>query len=259
MSSMITDKVTAVWKPQGWTPLQAVQAFKNQHPQYVNETVSYAGRLDPMAQGVLLLLIGDENKKRKHYEKLEKDYETEMVIGITTDSFDALGIVTGAYFRPVAENELRSVLPMFTGRQEQAYPAYSSKAVNGKPLYWWTRQKRLPEIRIPLHTIDIYSIDLTGIRTVPAKLLYSNAVQKIRNVSGDFRQKEILVSWKKFSETSGKETVTIAGLRVSCASGTYIRQLVSDIGDRLGCGAFALSITRTRVGDYMKQLCDQLT
>ena len=46
-----------------------------------------------MAEGVLLLLVGDENKKRKEYEKLSKEYESGIVLGITTDSFDALGII----------------------------------------------------------------------------------------------------------------------------------------------------------------------
>jgi tRNA U55 pseudouridine synthase TruB len=66
------QKTACVYKPQGATPLDAVTMFKARHPEYAGSTVSYAGRLDPMAEGLLILLIGDENRNRKHYERLRK-------------------------------------------------------------------------------------------------------------------------------------------------------------------------------------------
>ena len=90
---MKNSSVVVVYKPQGWTPLAAVEEFKKSNPSYSDEKISYAGRLDPMAEGPLLLLVGNENKKRKEYEQLKKSYEAEIVLGISTDSFDALGII----------------------------------------------------------------------------------------------------------------------------------------------------------------------
>ena len=69
------SSLISVWKPQGWIPLRAVEEFKKKSPEYKDVKISYAGRLDPMAEGVLLLLVDEENKKRKVYEGFQKVYE----------------------------------------------------------------------------------------------------------------------------------------------------------------------------------------
>ena len=69
------NQVISIFKPLGLTSYQAIKLFKQKHPQYADEKISPAGRLDPMAEGILLLLLGEENKKRNEYEKLEKEYQ----------------------------------------------------------------------------------------------------------------------------------------------------------------------------------------
>jgi tRNA pseudouridine55 synthase len=252
---MESPGVYAVWKPQGWTPLQAVHAFKKSNPKHASETISYAGRLDPMAEGVLLLLMGEENKRRKQYEGLKKEYETYMVLGITTDSLDALGMVTAIRFRTVTPHELASAIVQFVGKQQQAYPAYSSRTVGGKPLYWWARRNRLSEISIPRKTVEIYSIVMINHDMVSVTDLHHEINQKISHVTGDFRQREISAAWETLSKKYADQQVTRVRISISCSSGTYVRQLVSDIGSTIGCGAFALSIVRTKVGQYPHGNC----
>src|SRR5579871_234239 len=82
-----------LYKPIGKTPLEVIREFQIQNPEYQNVKLGYAGRLDPMAEGVLLVLVGEENKKRKEYERLKKEYEFTVLFGIETDSYDALGTV----------------------------------------------------------------------------------------------------------------------------------------------------------------------
>ena len=65
---MAKKKVLNLYKPQGVTPLELIDRFRQKHPEYKDEKLGYAGRLDPMAEGILLVLVGDENKKRKTYE-----------------------------------------------------------------------------------------------------------------------------------------------------------------------------------------------
>ena len=86
--------VIYLWKPVGVTPLQFLNIFKEKHSEYKNETLSYAGRLDPVAEGILIVLVGDENKKREKYLGLDKQYVSEIVFGISTDTFDQLGLIT---------------------------------------------------------------------------------------------------------------------------------------------------------------------
>jgi tRNA pseudouridine55 synthase len=243
----------AVWKPQGWTPLKAVSEFKKKKPQYKNVKVSYAGRLDPMAEGVLLLLIGEENKERNIYEKLRKTYETEVVLGIATDSFDALGIiysiVPGSF---PTRGDIEECLNKFVGKQKQKYPPYSSKTVNGKSLIWWTKSNKLSEIKIPEKEIEIYSIKLLERSMIEAPDLYKIVKEKISNVEGNFRQEKILDEWEKFLKIYKDKKFLKIRIKTSCSSGTYIRQLANDIGEALK-GAFALSITRTSVGKFTKE------
>lgn len=247
----MNKSIFTVWKPIGWTPLQSIQEFKRTNPEYRNETISYAGRLDPMAEGALLLLVGDENKKRKEYENLKKEYETEIVLGISTDTFDSLGLVQKSEIsNQYSKKELTRAINSFLGKQLQKYPPYSSKPVNGKPLYWWARRDKISEIEIPSHEVEIYDIVDGGWWMVDGKELANKTIEKIKIVEGDFRQEEIIKAWQEFGKLHSKEEFQVLKLNISCSSGTYIRRLASDLGEKLGTGAFALSIKRTRVGDF---------
>src|SRR4051812_15345092 len=85
-------------KPLSFTPLQATLKFKQAFPEYADQKIAYAGRLDPMAEGLLLLLIGNETKKRKDYEALSKTYEFSILLGISTDTYDLLGKIKETNF-----------------------------------------------------------------------------------------------------------------------------------------------------------------
>lgn len=141
-------KTVFVNKPIAVTPLEAIEIFKVKFPEYVNEKISYAGRLDPMAEGLLLLLIGEENKSRNKYEGLNKTYEAEVIFGISTDSFDQLGLVEKAELKLFNKKTIEKVINNFIGKQKQYYPPYSSRTVKGKPLYWWAKNNKLSEIQI---------------------------------------------------------------------------------------------------------------
>ena len=242
--------VIPIWKPVGWTPLESILEFKKNNPEYDVVKISYAGRLDPMAEGILLLLIGEENKKRKEYEKLNKKYESEIILGISTDSFDALGIIYNIKLSLPAKDDVDKCLRAFVGRQDQTYPPYSSKPVKGRPLFWWAKNNRLSEIKIPKKKIEITSIKLESIKKINATKLFKDAEKRIKKVKGDFRQAKILEIWEKFADKHKHQEFLKIRILVTCLSGVYIRRLASDIGEKLGTGGFALSITRTSVGNY---------
>lgn len=247
--------IVCIWKPVGITPFEAIQIFNKKNPKYRNETISYAGRLDPMAEGVLILLIGKENKNRDKYLKLKKEYESEIILGISTDTYDSLGLITDQSLKAVSRKEIEKSLKSFIGKQNQDYPPYSSKTVNGKPLYWWARNKNLNEIKIPNHEIEIYSIKLLNFEKVFVEKTVSEIIKQIKKVEGDFRQEDIIKSWGKFSkENNGKELIKIK-IKTSCSSGTYVRGIASSLGEKLKTGAFTYSIKRTRVGGFKREDC----
>ena len=123
-------------KRVGETPLQAIERWKEAHPRYAATGASYAGRLDPMASGKLLVLLGDECKRQQEYTKLDKVYDVEVLLDIGSDTGDVLGIVSSNDARTFPTGrEVRAAFTEELGTHERPYPIYSSKTVDGKPLF----------------------------------------------------------------------------------------------------------------------------
>lgn len=245
----------AIYKPKGITPYQLIQQFRKTHPQYAQETIGFAGRLDPLAHGVMLFMIGDATKDRDTYLSLSKEYECEAVFGIATDTYDVLGIPQTAVDKRLTINRqaLTAFLQSKLGKHIQSYPPFSSKAVHGKPLHWWAKQGKLKKITIPTREIEIYDFQLITTKTISAKKLQKEVKQQISSVTGDFRQKEIGERWEAVFAKSKKlrvQSYPTARFYISCSSGTYVRALVDELGKYLGCGATTIEILRTRVGKY---------
>ena len=244
------DRVINIYKKHGETPLQALERYVASHPEYKGVKMTYAGRLDPMAEGVLILLTGEKNKEREAYTGLPKDYEFDFVLGVETDTYDLLGKITGATgAKNLSHEDIASALRKYSGTFEQAYPAYSSKVVDGKQLFEYARAGTIGKIVLPKHSVTVTSMELVGERSISRGDFLREVVQAVESVTGDFRQKEIVTLWKKYIEDA-PENLTVYTARVSCGSGFYVRQLVSDIGRDLGTGAVTSRILRTRVGDF---------
>lgn len=243
------NEIVAINKPYGLTPLQAINAFKYKFPSYALEKISYAGRLDPMANGLLILLVGDQNKKRNEFESLEKSYEFEILLGISTDTYDPLGLITATNpLREDTASQCIKILGSFIGQREQSYPPFSSMHVAGKPLYFWAREGKLADIKIPTKKITISSLEIASTSYLSSIDLVKKIIERVSNIKGDFRQPEIVKSWEDL--TTSTQLFPIVSCRATVSSGTYIRSLAYEIGERLGVGAIAYSITRTQVGKW---------
>ena len=235
-------------KLPGETPLQTINRFKQTNPEYQHRKLGYAGRLDPMAEGVLLVLVDDENKKRKEYEDLAKTYEFQVLWGVETDSYDILwSIVKTHATTPEAIKKLPSIISSFIGEFQQPYPPYSSQPVQGKPLFWWARQGRLDEISIPEKNISIYSIEYKETITLQKYELQKSIIDRIRVVRGDFRQENITETWKAFFEKTKQDSWYISSFIVTCSSGTYVRSLAKRLGETIKTNALAYTIKRTKI------------
>lgn len=73
-----------LWKEVGETPFAALSKWRKENPKYQDTPACYAGRLDPMAKGKLLILLGNECKKKDHYTGLDKEYEREVLFDVGT-------------------------------------------------------------------------------------------------------------------------------------------------------------------------------
>ena len=248
-------KVINIYKPIGLTPLQLVNKFKEKYPKYKNIKIAYAGRLDPMAKGILVLLVEPVTKKGNYYQNLKKEYEFSVLFGVETDTYDVLGLIKSSKLKVKSYNSklkvrLENIIKSFEGKHNQTYPPYSSKAVRGKPLFWWARKGKLSEIKLPTKKIIIHSIKLLDIYSESSKKIQNEIIRNIKKVKGDFRQKEILDKWEEFFDKNHNVNFDIAKLKVSCSSGTYVRSIAHKLGKDLETSAIALNIKRVKVGNY---------
>lgn len=244
------DNVLNLYKKKSETPLQTIERYVKAHPEYKDSRMTYAGRLDPMAEGLLLVLSGAKNNEREAYTGLDKDYEFEFVLGVATDTFDMLGkVLSAGDASKVSEKMVKDALMKYSGSFDQKYPPYSSKILNGVPLFQLAREGKLNEKDIPSHQVTVASMELLSSRIVSKDDFIESTFAAISAVLGDFRQKEILKAWNAYF-ADGPAQFILYKARVSCGSGFYVRQLVQDIGRDLGTGAVTVSILRTRVGEY---------
>ncbi len=246
-------------KKEGETPLFALESFRKKHgKKYQDIKMTYAGRLDPMASGLLLVLAGEEIKNKEKYLALEKEYEFEVLFGVSTDTYDILGKITSVARQGLAnlakkelEKEIKNNLKSFLGESIQKYPMYSSKTVRGKPLFSYARAGE--EVGVPERHIFIKKLKLEKIKEINSKNLLKNVQKRIEKVVGDFRQKEILKIWEKelLSLSKNKNKLQIASFKIKCSSGTYVRGIAHSLGQKMGKGALAFSIKRTKIGKYV--------
>lgn len=247
----------AVYKPVSKTPLECVLAYRIIHTIPPEVPVSYAGRLDPMAEGVLLLLVGDENKQRRSFEHLNKSYEVTCVFGISTDSGDGMGIPQHALIPAINSSQMQAHLSKYVGKFDQRYHPYSSRLVDGKPLFYWAKQGLIHTIKIPTHQVNISNIELISESEIKQEDMIHNITHRVSEVSGDFRQQEIISAWSKLALSV--QILPTFTLRVNCEQGgTYIRVLVEDIAHDLHQHAFTYRLVRNQVGNWNLDNCLRL-
>lgn len=238
------NKVVELYKPIGKTPLEALEKYRKEHPKLINVKMAYAGRLDPMAHGMLKILIGDACKERDKYQALNKTYKFQVLFGVTTDTFDLMGIPSLKSIFKFDSEQAKKVIKTFEGRNIQNYPVFSSMHVEGKPLFWWAKEKRLNEITIPRKEVEIFSIKVNKKGKILGKEILEKAKKNIPRVKGDFRQDEILKKWEEVLKEKNDFSFPLFYIEANVTSGTYVRAIANEIGEKVGTGAIAFDIER---------------
>lgn len=184
------DGIILINKPKEWTSHDIVNKVKK----ILNEKVGHTGTLDPMATGVLPLLVGKGTLCSKYLINHNKTYKVKLELGKKTDTADTEGKIVEekeVTNKMLEKTVIKEVLNKFLGKQEQIPPIYSAIKVNGKKLYEYARKGKTVEIKP--RQIEIYSIELLSIN------------KKLKQIE----------------------------FEVSCSKGTYIRSLCEDIGNKL--------------------------
>lgn len=201
------DGIIIINKTKGCTSHDIVYKIKKM----LNGKVGHTGTLDPMAEGVLPILIGKGTLASKYLINHDKKYIVELQLGTKTDTADGEGRIVKQ--QPVNKEilttkNIEKILQSFVGKQEQIPPIYSAIKINGKKLYEYARKGQ--EIELKPRKIEIYNIKLIN---------YSVEEKQIK-------------------------------FEVFCGKGTYIRSLCEDIAIKFGTVGYMKSLKRIQVGDF---------
>ncbi len=235
----------------GETPRECILRYKTENPALRALAMTYAGRLDPMAEGLLLVVSGEALGQKEKYLNLPKKYRFEILWEFESDTLDILGLPKSddiSIFPNVAEVEEK--IKNSAGKFEQSYPAFSSQPVDGKPLIQWAREGRIGEIKIPRHEVEIFSAEYLSRRFEKGSDLIQTVQSRIAKVSGDFRQEKILREWKNVLMLNLDRQYAVDTIDIFVSGGFYVRQFVADLAGSLAAHALTFHILRTAVGEY---------
>ena len=201
------DGIIIINKEKNWTSNDIVQKLKG----IFHEKVGHTGTLDPLATGVLPILVGKGTSLSKYLINHDKEYIATIKLGEKTETGDREGNIIEK--KPVTEKMLdeeniKKILKSFIGKQSQIPPMYSAIKVNGKKLYEYARKGKI--VSVKPREIEIYDIDL---------------------ISFSKERKEIVY-------------------KVKCSKGTYIRTLCENIAEKIGTVGFMQELNRTKVGVF---------
>jgi tRNA pseudouridine55 synthase len=198
------DGALVIDKPKGKTSHDVVDAVR--HLAGFRQ-IGHLGTLDPLATGVLVLLLGRATRLVQFYSGRRKRYAAGFRFGFATDSYDSDGEAQGPNAPPTLDHaQLERFAAERIGRFEQMPPAFSAKKIKGRPAYELARKKQPVELKAV--EVELFEYKLTDIES------------------------------------------NIARFEIECSSGTYIRSLAHEMGQKLGCGAHLAEITRLAVGEF---------
>jgi tRNA pseudouridine55 synthase len=198
------DGALVIDKPKGKTSHDVVDAVR--HLAGFRQ-IGHLGTLDPLATGVLVLLLGRATRLVQFYSGRRKRYSAGFRFGFATDTYDSDGEAQGPDTAPSLDTALLEKLTAERiGRFEQMPPAFSAKKIHGRPAYELARKKQPVELK-PV-VVELFEYKLTAIEGSMARFV------------------------------------------IECSSGTYIRALAHEMGQRLECGAHLAEITRLAVGEF---------
>lgn len=256
MVSIEGQNVFNLYKPAGCTPLETIRMFQGTHPEYKDISLTYAGRLDPLAEGVLLVLAGDAIADKEQYMLLDKTYEADVIFGCTTDTLDILGLVElnkSAAQRSVTHTDIEQALERYKGEIVLPVPMYSSIPHEGKPLFEHARRGNITQAQAPHKTMFVQDAHVERVTVLKKEFLANTVFEKVRSVRGDFRQEQIIARWNDFFEQTSVTDFVVAHIVLTVGSGTYIRSIAYALGLDLGVGAALLHLKRTRIGTFFAE------
>jgi len=203
------DDILLIDKPKGITSFDVIRQLRRK----LNiKKMGHSGTLDPAATGLMIIGINKGTKKLNDFIKLDKVYQTEVLLGIKTDSGDLEGktLKEKEIIEEIKEQDIQKVLDDITGEIELYVPIYSAIKRGGEALY--KKARRGEKVEPPKKMMNIY--------------------------------------WIKLLKYYQEDKKYILSIEIKVSSGTYIRSIAEEIGERLGYPAVVKELRRTKIGEF---------
>ena len=204
---LFPDGLIVIDKPAGPTSHDVVAVMRRR---VRGQKVGHTGTLDPLASGVLPLVIGKATRLAQFLSSAEKEYEAHIELGVSTTTLDRGGeVVPHERMRSVSDltqQMIEDAVAEFRGTYLQQPPAFSAKKIDGDRAYDLARRKApvdLPSVQVTASALDV--LEWTG---------------------------------------------TMLRVRLVCSAGYYVRSLADALGERLGTGGHLAGLVRTRSGEF---------
>ena len=202
------DGILLINKEKDYTSRDVVNIVSK----YLNtKKVGHTGTLDPIATGVLVICVGKATKLVELLTSTYKEYEAEIILGLSTDTYDITGNIIKEENVNISKEEIESALKNMIGKYLQEVPIYSAVKIKGKKLYEYARENK--SVELPKREVDIKSLELIS------DIKYDN-------------------------------NKTIFKIRTTVSKGTYIRSLIVDIAKSLNTIGCMNSLVRTKQGKF---------
>lgn len=211
--------ILLVNKPKGITSHDVVAKVRRV---FDMKAVGHAGTLDPIAEGLLIILLGEATKFSNHIMGQDKKYSAEIQLGLETDSWDAEGELISSEEREsnidISKERILKATQKLQGALSFKVPVHSAVKVNGKKLYDYARKNQ--EIEVPTRVMNFYKSEL------------------------------VQTSFGTFFIQDRDYKTQVVHVDLDCEKGSYIRSWVHHFGQELGCGAMMSGLVRHQSGTF---------
>ncbi|MBQ2451940.1 MAG: tRNA pseudouridine(55) synthase TruB [Bacteroidales bacterium] len=253
--------VLIIDKPYRWTSADVIRKIKFaafRHFRKKNLKVGHAGTLDPLASGVLLVCIGAATKRAEEFQRHDKEYESDFVLGATTASYDLEKEIDAHFpYEHITREACENLLPSFLGEQDQVAPLFSAKSIDGVRAYELARKafqrgEPIDDSLLRAAKIRIHDLALLDFGSYCADGAEGADVGADAGSAGAVRAGAVHGASSRIhiADSRAANGLPFVRLRIGCSKGTYIRSLARDFGEGLQSGAFISRLKRTASGSF---------
>lgn len=269
--NQITHMKLVLWKPYGITSNFFTQQLQSK---YNYTSICYAGRLDPLAQGIMLILTDSDVKTMSTHLTHNKIYTFDIILGFETTSADIAGSVLNDidihYTLCIDKTYIyNKLIDFISSYKHQVYPPISSfvvkHPVHGRNPLWWYAKNNI-HIELPSKPVDIYAHTIENIAEVSTQQFYTDAIQRLETITNLKTIEELDIhTFLDYYKSKLNQILTQSNLdmpqtlprtrtskikismTLNVSSGFYIRQFCEDFGKHIHIPGIAFDITRTNI------------